>query len=166
MNVKIDRMRFQLNHLSYWLGILGFLIYIVYISVTLDNIPKTMTLGLEVMLNLFFFMILFLGLERTRQYDKKWSLYVILLGIITLLRILWHPMVLNSLKTDNRVLIGGVSRTAFISGASLAITGTLIIISGVIGYRKSCLLFKYLAETGLDLNDFSYNPDGTKKERK
>lgn len=149
-------MRFQLNNLSYRLGLLGFLIYIVYVAVTMDYIPKQITLGLEVMINLVFFMILFFSLEKVKNYSIKWSIYSIILGSFTLLRILWHPFVLNDLK---------LKELALISGMSLAIAGILIIVSGIIGYRKSSMLLNYLNKTGLNMIKFGYNPDGTKKER-
>ena len=135
MSTKIDRMRFQPNNHSYRLGLLASLIYIVYIACTLDYIPKNMTLGLEVMINLVFFMILFFGLEKVKNYSIKWSIYSIILGSCTILRILWHPFVLNGLDLKEKALSSGVS---------LAIAGILIIVSGVIGYRKSNMLMNYL----------------------
>lgn len=157
MSTKIDRMRFQLNHLSYRLGFLGFLIYIVYVATTLDFIPKKMTMGLEIIIDLFFFMILFLGLEKIKNYSVKWSIYVILLGISTLLRVFWHPLVLVNLQ---------LQQYAWISGVSITLAGILITISGIIGYRKSNILLNYLNQTDLKLNNLGHNANGIKKEKK
>ncbi len=139
MNTKIDLMRFQLNNLSYKLGLSGFVLYVVYITSTLDLIPKNFGLGLEIMINLAFFMVLFLGLEKVRNYSRVWSLRIIALGILSVLRVLWHPVVLFHL---------GVGEMALRSGLSLLLAGVLIMASGIIGYRKSRILNRYLEETG------------------
>ena len=156
MSVKIDRMRFQPNNFSYNLGLLAFLIYIVYIGSTLDYIPKKLTLGMEVMIDLGFFMVLVLGMEKVKNYSVQWSVYLILLGISCLLRYFWHPMVLKSLNFDD---------VALVSGVSILVSGILIIIGGVVGYIRSSILMKYLKETGLTMDsiDDSHNPDGSKK---
>ncbi|MGD9201336.1 MAG: hypothetical protein PVI26_07220, partial [Chitinispirillia bacterium] len=86
MSHKIDRMRFQPNTISYYLGLLGFLAYIVYITSTMDFIPKKLSLGIEIMFDLVFLMTLFYCMERVKNYDRRWSIFMVILGIITILR--------------------------------------------------------------------------------
>jgi len=142
MSLKIDRMRFQPNKTSYYLGLLGFVAYIIYLAATLDYIPKNIFLGLEIMIDLVFLMTLFYGMEKVKNYNLRWSFYMIILGIINILRALWHPIVLGT--------IDELMDKAVISGISIIIAGVLIIISGIIGMRKSRLLSNYLKKTGLN----------------
>jgi hypothetical protein len=107
----------------------------------MDFIPKKLSLGIEIMFDLVFLMTLFYCMERVKNYDRRWSIFMVILGIITILRVLWHPIVLKNIGLMNQALSGGIS---------IIISGVLIIASGIIGIRKSTLLKDYLNKTGLN----------------
>ena len=134
MDLKKDRMRYQANQVSYNLGLFSFLFYCIYLASTMDNIPKNILLGLEIFINLGVLMVLFLGIEKARNYNVGWSWTIIALGSVSILRVFWQPFVL---------LRENIPEKALWSGVSILLSGIFLVISGIIGARKGRILEKY-----------------------
>ncbi|WP_319415741.1 hypothetical protein [Marispirochaeta aestuarii] len=134
MNTRVDRMRYQQNQKSYNIGLLSFLFYCIYIANTLDYIPKTMSLGIEILISLAIFMGLFLGIEGARNYSVKASRNIILLGALIILKVFWHPLVLWNMEMPNQALW---------SGGTVIISGVFLVLSGIVGLRRGLALEEY-----------------------
>ena len=93
MSRNAERMQYQHDKLSYLLCMLSIVFSMVhFVSIYTNNaIVPDVTIGADILINIIFLMIVFLSSEKLKSYTKKWGIYVILLGVVQMLRILWVP---------------------------------------------------------------------------
>ncbi|GAU75744.1 hypothetical protein [Fusibacter sp. 3D3] len=150
-NIKIEKMRYQENKSSYNLALVAFLINQYYLVTSLNSLAITYHIGIEIAINLMTFMFMFLGMERVKDHDEKWSKYFMGLAGFDIVRILYMPRMLFvqaneliqtgdtiSIETGKSILLAGYK-----SAGALIVMSILILISGIIGYRKASALKKY-----------------------
>lgn len=150
-NVKIEKMRYQENKSSYNLALIAFLINQYYLVTTLNHLQISYHVGIEIAINLVTFMMLFLGMEKVKDHDRRWSEYFMILAVVDLLRVFYMPKMLYgqaialiqtgeevSIQTGNAIMVA-----SYKSGVALVVMAILILISGIIGYRKANALRKY-----------------------
>jgi hypothetical protein len=126
MNRNAERMQYQPDKLSYWLCILSIVFNAVYFVGLYTNrsVAPDVTIGIDILTNIVFMMIVFLGSEKLKAYEKKWNMNVMIVGAFQILRIFWVPMHFNRLE----MLIEGRYTLAVIS---LLLSGILLLIAGI-----------------------------------
>jgi len=149
--LKIEKMRYQENKISYNLAMAAFLINLYYLIVSLNSLAISFHIGIEIGVNLLIFMFFFLGMEKVKSHDLRWSQYFIGLGFVFFLRVLYMPRMLMAqgnelINTGDAIDIAtgeAIINASYKSAGSLIVIGILIIISGIIGYQKARALRIY-----------------------
>lgn len=169
---KVEKLRYQPNKRSYYLALLAILFNVVNLFTVINStsVRPTFEIGVKILMNIVLLLVIFLGMEKMKVYDKKWSIIVMVLGAIAFVRILWLPANIKqwSSETKEQValilekespteqdlkLINQLNQKAdeydkvrFNSIIYLSITGTLLILSGIDAYNKSSKLEAFLKE--------------------
>lgn len=141
MSIKIDKMQYQPNGISYTLAFLSIAFNSYYLLTVINNrsIVPTVGIALKILFNIAFILIVFLGMVKVKAYEKKWSYVLFGFGVITLLRIFYIPLrafaipSISTLYTIHLIII-------------LLIIAALLISSAVIAYIKCVALEKYLKD--------------------
>lgn len=155
-NLKIERMRYQENKISYNLALLAFLLNQYYLIVTLNRLAINYHVGIEISINLAMFMFLFLGMEKVKKHDVNWSIGFMVMSLIYILRIFYMPKKLLAqgaalIATGDVVSIAtgeAIQMAGYKSGASLIVIGILLFVSGMISYKRSTALRTYNDRSG------------------
>lgn len=143
--IKRDRMRFTKNSLSSSLALLA-LVFNVFYFVSLYRINYsyyyTWKIGLSILFNLVFMLIVFLSSEGVKNYKLSYSVILIVVGAAQLLRITYIP------QTAHGMLIGdgvtAMTDAQFIRAVVfLCVSAALLILSGIVGVIRSRMLHDY-----------------------
>ena len=153
--VKKDRMRFTKNTLSStfcYLSILFNVFYFVSIySSDVGNYYYSITIGLSVVYNLLFLLFSFLCSEGVKNYNKKMSIFIAVLGVLQIVRIFYLPMkahaTIVSLEGVETIVMDDKQFVFVILW--LTLSAAFAIAAGVIGFIKTTTLENYKKETGL-----------------
>lgn len=137
--LKRDRMRFVTNGLSSTLALAAVLLnvfYFVSIYKTNNAFFYQIDIGLSVLLNLVFMLAVFLCSQGVKNYNKKHSIALIVIGAIEIARIFFLPL---SAYTGEAMDSSQFVRVV----AYLATASALLLTSGVIGVIRSVKLAEY-----------------------
>src|SRR5574344_1200819 len=93
-DVKLEKMRYQSNSLSYMYGMLGLLCSIVAMFVALNSVQSQKNPAIIVMIlgDIVILLFGFLSCERVKNYDKKFAYVMFGLGGVCIVRIFWVPL--------------------------------------------------------------------------
>lgn len=138
MNIKIDKMRYQPNNLSYYTAFLAiaFDAYYLLTVITNQEVNPTVTIAVKVLLNIAFILTIFLAMVKVRIYKKNWSYVLFVFAVITLARIFYMPMKLIS--NENLSMVFRIHLFVI-----LAIIASLLFISAIVSYTKCSKLEAY-----------------------
>lgn len=86
LGIKIDKMRFQTNSLSYKLAMLCLIANTIYISYAFNELRFDLTTGAYTLFNILYSLAIFLVGEYLKKYDQKWIKYIFILSFINIAR--------------------------------------------------------------------------------
>ncbi len=147
--IRQDRMRFVTNKLSSGLAILAILLnvfYFVSIYRSNANFYYSIDIGISVLLNLLFMLAVFLCSEGVKNYNKSYSIALIVIGVIELARIFFLPLSAhNATVTDAAGVTSKIMSDAQFARVTiyLACAAALLLASGIIGVIRSVKLAAY-----------------------
>lgn len=156
--IKKDRMRFTKNTLSSTLCYIAILfdafyfVFVYSINPSEDvgkNFFFSIMIGFSVLCNLLFLLFTFLASEGVKNYSKLFSVLLIVIGVIQILRIFGIPLLgfLERLADGSRL----ISPLSFaVLALFLGISSVCCIVAGVVGIIKTTTLENYKKETGLN----------------
>lgn len=155
-NLKIERMRYQENKISYYLALMAFLLNLYYLTVALNKLTIDYHIGIEILINLTMFMLLFLGMEKVKKHDVNWSVGFVVMSMFCFVRILYMPKRLLAqaaplIASGDVVSIAtgeGIQSAGYLSGAILVVIGLLLLASGLISYKRATVLRNYNDRSG------------------
>ncbi len=135
----VERMRYSKDTPPYALCMLGLVCNVAYFVAMYRNpvLVSDATTGLDILYNIIFMMIVFLGSEKAKAYVRNWSYVICALGVVQFIRILLLPA--HFLKLEQ--LTAG--EHTFLA-AALAASGVALIAAGVVSYIHSTMLLKHL----------------------
>jgi hypothetical protein len=143
MNVKADKMRYQLNKAAYGLILLGLSLSVVamFRIITPVSIIPNHEIAIEILINIVLLLVTFLAAERCKFYSKNWAFGSIAIGFVHLLRIFYVP--------TNLLQRGMLSSQQFIIIALLlVISALLIMFGGYITWVKYRMLSNHMKALG------------------
>lgn len=169
---KVEKLRYQPNKRSYYLALLAILFNVVNLFTVINStsVRPTFEIGVKILMNIILLLVIFLGMEKMKVYDKKWSIIVMVLGAIAFVRILWLPANIKQWSSETKEQVALIlekespteqdlklinqlnqkadeyDKVSFNSIIYLSITGTLLILSGIDAYNKSSKLEAFLKE--------------------
>lgn len=153
---NIERMRYQANKTSYSLALIAFLLNQYYLIVVMNNLTISFHIGIEILINLIVYMLLFLGMEKVRYYSVSWSKFFMWLGLFFVVRIAYMPLFLFkeakellAIADEFSIVTAQAKYTAaYTSAITIFVVGLLVLISGFIGYKKAVSLKSYDEKMG------------------
>ena len=154
--IKKDRMRFTKNSLSATLCYIAILFNVFYFvniySTDVGTYYYTIQIGASVVYNLLFLLFTFLCSESVKNYSKGFSIFLIVIGAMQVVRILGIPTKAH----EASIIINNASTTVMTDKqfvtvcAFLVISAACCIAAGVIGLLRTITLENYKKETGLN----------------
>ncbi len=154
--VKKDRMRFTKNTVSSTLCYIAILFNVFYFvniySSDVGNYYYNINIGMSVVYNLLFLLFAFLCSEGVKNYSKGYSVFLIAIGIMQIVRIFEIPMkahnaIISIDEIKTQVMDDGQFYTVV---AFLIISATCCLGAGIAGVIKTITLENYKKETGLN----------------
>ena len=142
-NIRIDKMRYQKNNLSYRLVLLGMAlsVYTLFATITPKAVVPTFSTAVEILINIVLLLMTFLAAEKCRAYDKKWGIYLFVISGVHLLRVFYEPLKLYKL--------GQLTSAQYTWIVDIIIaTIALYVVAGVITIQKHNALKAHLKEIG------------------
>ena len=95
-DIKADRMRYTKNkasaNLSYLAIVFNAIYFISVYNTDVGTFFYNIEIGISVIINLLFMLFTFLSSEGVKAYDKKFSIVLIALGALQIIRIFGIPM--------------------------------------------------------------------------
>ncbi len=154
-DVSTDRMRYTKNTisatLSYIAIVLNAFYFISIYSTDVGSYFYTIEIGVSVIYNLLFMLFVFLASEGVKAYDFKFSLLLIVIGALQIVRIFGIP--LNAFQTIIKL---GTKKLQVMEAdqfilciALLVLSAAAAIAGGVIGIIKTKKLRSYEKSLGL-----------------
>lgn len=171
---SVEMLRYRNNKLAYAFGIGGVAasLFAAFICMNSMN-PSNFLVIFKIILNVFILLFGFLCCEKAKTYQVRGSFYLIGLGVICFLRILWIPLQLITKYHDWQAAVdsGDVAaqqaaeeylgatvinsnQVAWLPNAGdvrgliaiglLVVAGVLMIVGGVLGFMKAKKLAAYL----------------------
>lgn len=140
-NIKVDKMRYQVNSLSFGLVILSLFPSVIslFAIITPSTVGSTFTTGVEILLSILLLLVTFLAGEKAKAYQKKWGIALIVIAAIHILRIFFEPLKLYKLAQ--------LTQAQFIwIIVEIILASTLLVIAGMITIKKHDVLMKHLRE--------------------
>lgn len=151
VNIKADKMRYQKNSFAYlfvllslvtgMIGLFTVINYDQFITVG-DNmrVVPNLRVGIEILIGIIVMLMTFLGAEKVKLYDPKWSFYgIFILAGVNVFRMFYLPIYAkNQGWIPNSTMV-----TVMIY---YAITAGLLVVAGVISTRKVIMLTNYMKE--------------------
>ena len=154
--IKKDRMRFTKNTLSSTLCYIAIIFNVLYFaniySSDVGNYYYNLNIGASVLYNLLFLLFTFLCSEGVKGYSKGYSIFLLGIGAMQIVRILGIPMKAhNTIVSLNQVetLVMDDKQFALLI-VFLCISAVCCIAAGIIGLIKTITLENYKKETGLN----------------
>ena len=149
-DVKTDRMRFTKNKISANLSYVAILFNALYfISIYTSDVRDyyyNIEIGFSVIYNLLFMLFVFLSSEGVKSYDKKFSIFLTILGALQIVRIFGIPLTAYYTFIEikkNQYLHVMEPGQFYLCVAYLSISAICAIIGGVVGIIKSKKLSDY-----------------------
>lgn len=143
MNIKADKMRYQMNNLAYLFILLGMAVSVVALFriITPKTIVPNFDTALEILINIVLLLLTFLTAERCKYYQKKWGIVSFVIAGVHVLRILYVPKSLLAL--------GQITPLQFTTILLLLIaSAAFLIVGGVVTIIRSNILTNHLKEIG------------------
>lgn len=139
-NLKIEKMKYQTNKLSYSLILISLIFVITSIfrmSITwmpfgLNN--EGFIVDIEILVTILLLLLIFLSAEKVKFYSKNYSILTIILGLFNIYRIFNLPMKLHDITTSENNIFPTKSLVLVI--IELIIIALLLISAGIIGLYK------------------------------
>ncbi len=153
--IKKDRMRFTKNTLSSTLCYVAILFNVLYFaniySTDVGSYYYTIKIGASVIYNLLFLLFTFLCSEGVKNYSKGYSIFLLIIGAMQIVRIFDIPMTAhNTVISLNKVEVAVMDDKQFILlVVYLVVSAACCIAAGIVGLIRTLTLEKYKAETGL-----------------
>lgn len=153
--IKKDRMRFTKNTSSSTLCYIAIFFNVLYFaniySTDVGNYFYKIDIGLSVVYNLLFLLFTFLCSEGVKNYSKGYSIFLLIIGAMQVVRIFGIPMdAHNTVLSINKVETPVMDDKQFtLLIVYLVISAVCCIIAGIIGLIKTIQLENYKKETGL-----------------
>ncbi|MCR5786802.1 MAG: hypothetical protein K6G28_03805 [Acholeplasmatales bacterium] len=96
-NFQLEKLRYFDNKTSHKLGYVGIICSLIACFLALNSVSPSAFLGgfgvvLAILLNIFILLTGFLTVEKVKAYSIGYSKYMIGLGVVCALRILWYPL--------------------------------------------------------------------------
>lgn len=152
--IKKDRMRFKTNSLSSNLALLAVVINVLYfVCIYKSDVSTyyyTYTIGVSVIYNLVFMLAAFLSSIGVKNYKINFSIVLIVIGALQIVRIFGIPMgAFNTVITvgveERRVMLWSQFVRTLIY---LISSSALLIAAGVIGIIRTKILQNYKRQIG------------------
>lgn len=90
--LKMEKMRYQNNSISYWLGMLGILLSMFAAFVLLNSAtPRAATL-IKILMNIAILLFGFMACEKVKAYSKNYSYVMMGIGALCVVRMFWFPI--------------------------------------------------------------------------
>lgn len=150
--IKKDRLRYSKNKLSADLTILAIVFDCLYfVSIYKSDVGSfyyTYLIGISVVYNLLFLLIMFLSSEGVKSYKLNYSFVLLALGVGQIVRIFILPMSAHSTE----VTLGEVTRLVMDDGQFIRVciyliaSSALCILAGITAFIKTRTLTSFQAE--------------------
>ena len=164
-DIKVDKMRYQANKSSYWLALLSVVLLAIagFMSITYSSfsndanelrVNPNYQIAIDIALLIIMLLATFLGAEKMKNYQKKWSIGMFVLAAINVARIffvptIFHNQYLNYMNNIDTVAPGGLPTSRYIIIVIVMVAAiALQIAGGVINYIKTTKLEKHIRELG------------------
>ena len=150
--IRKDRLRYSKNKTSSGLALLAILFNVFYfVSIyrtDIGNYYYTWLTGVSIIFNLVFMLTVFLCSEGVKNYHMGYSVTLVIVGAIQFIRTQIIPKrayeaVVTLSEGETRVMSAAQHTRIIIF---LAVSGSLLILAGVIGIIKTCELKDYQKE--------------------
>mgnify|MGYP000854029322 FL=1 len=138
--VAIDKMKYKKDSLSFTFAILGLIANLVYffsLYKNNNNFFYTLLMGISVIYNLVFMLVVFLAAEEVKAYRRNYSYVLFAISLIQIVRIFIYPR----LALEAEVISEGVHRNLVIW---LIVSGVFLLLSAVKSFWSSTVLKLYL----------------------
>lgn len=148
--VKVDRMRYEKNKTSSNLAILAIVFNaLFFVSIYKSDVGTwyyTILIGVSIVYNLLFMMIVFLISEGSKNYKINYSYIAIVVGALQFVRLFIYPRLAHGATTQSTGEVVQVMQGAqFVRCIIyLIVSGGCLIASAVIGIKKCKALEKHL----------------------
>lgn len=105
--MQLEKMRYFDNKTSHTLGYIGIGCSLLAMFFALNTMSPAYFLGgvgtvIAILMNIFILLTGFLTVEKVKSYSKGYSIYMIALGGVSVLRIFWYP--LSTMKLYNQMI--------------------------------------------------------------
>lgn len=143
MKLNLEKMLYKRDKLSYSLVLIGLLLDVFYFFTLYKNNGQfyyDYKMGLSVLYNLIFMLIVFLSAEEIKNYHRNFSIVLMIVGALQIARIFIYPLqALNANSIPNK------SFTFIV--IYLVVSALCLIGGGIISFIKSTLLKKFKKES-------------------
>lgn len=138
--VAREKLKYRMNKSSYFLAILGLFINVLYFTtlyINNDNFYYSWKMGISILYNLIFMLLVFLFAEEIKCYRRNYAVYITIIGLLQFVRIFIYP---------KQALVAGVlaQNTYLQLCAYLLVSGILLISSGISSWIKSTILMNFM----------------------
>ena len=153
--IKRDRMRYIKNSQSANLCYLAILLNVFYfVSIYKSDVGTyyyNIMIGISIVYNLIFMLAVFLASEEVKNYNKKYSYLLGVIGILQICRIFIIPMRAHTAKTvvngaEVLVMHGGQFTRVCIY---LAVSAACLLLAAVINFKKCNELSEHIKSIGV-----------------
>lgn len=138
--VTLEKMKYKKNSLPYGLVLLGLALDVFYFIALYKNNSNyyyEIKIGLSILYNLIFMLIVFLSAENIKNYHISFSVVVIVVGIFQIARVFYFPL---TAFNDAQL-----SKPSFIKLCVYLVSSAIFLISGgIISVIKSRLLHDFV----------------------
>lgn len=148
-DIKSDRMRYTKNSISATLSYLAILFNALYfLNIYHSDVGRfyyKIDIGFSVIYNLLFMLFVFLASEAVKNYDLKFSIVLIAIGAMQIVRIFGIPLdAFTTMVTVKKEEVQVMQLDQFITCVVfLALSAALAITGGIIGVIKTKKLRAY-----------------------
>lgn len=139
-NISIEKKKYRKDSLSFWLLILGLLLNIFYFFTLYrnnDNFYYTYKMGLSVLYNLIFMLLVFLSAEEVKNYHSGFGILSIIIGALQLGRIFIYPK-----QAFEAGVLQLASHNAII--VYLILSALCLIAGGIVSIYRSTILKNFI----------------------
>lgn len=157
--IRLDRMCYKNDQLSRMLALLGLLANVFYFVTFYklnNNWYYQIMIGVSIIYNLLFMLTVFLSSEGVKTYDRKYSVILMIVGVLQIVRIFIFPRMAYEASTAAEAQMentGFMSTEAYVALiVYLIISAVLLISSGLISFIKSSEKRKYENKEGRIVN--------------
>ena len=147
MKINVERMRYKNDSISFMLCMFGLIFNVVqFIQIHANCYLQTMTgkegfnyydIGVDILYNILFMLIVFYMAEELKTYHKNWSYVALIIGILQLLRINWFPKTMFDNGFYDAAVLRWVEFFYILSAACF-------FIAAAVSFTKSTMLAAFL----------------------